>query len=197
MLRRIFITGFVALIPIIITVYVLVGLFRFADGILGKFINTYCSLYFGCRIPGLGIILSLCIIFLVGLILSLSRMRLFNFFERLFIKIPLTKGIYFPVKRIVNFLFLKQPERFRGVALVEYPRKGIYSIGFVTNESPFHLAKTAGKNLYNIFIPSSPSPLTGFTIIVPEEEIMFLDMTMEDATKIIVSGGMFNPGQDT
>ncbi len=195
MLRRIFFTGLAALIPLVITVYVIAGFFTFADGILGKYINGYLYDNFGYRIPGLGIILSILTIFLVGLILKLSRMRIARGLERLLLRIPLVKSVYSPVKRIVDFLFLQQPARFRGVVLVEYPRKGIYSIGFITNDNPVQFSRKVEKKLYNIFIPSSPSPLTGFTIIVPEEEIVFLDMTIEEAIKIVVSGGMIGPGE--
>ncbi len=193
MLRRIFFTGLAAIIPLVITIYIVVGLFNFADGILGKFINRYLYENFGYRIPGLGIIISILTIFLAGFILKLSRMRIARGLEKLFCKIPIVKSVYFPIKRIVDFLFLQQPERFKGVVLVEYPRKGIYSIGFVTNENPTQFKKKMEKKLYNIFIPSSPSPLTGFTIIVPEEEIIFLDITIEEAIKVVVSGGMIGP----
>jgi uncharacterized membrane protein len=193
MLRKIFITGLAATIPIVITVYVIVGLFRFADGILGKVINEYLYQYLGYRLPGLGIIISILLIFLVGLILKLSRMKISKIFENLFFKIPLVNNIYFPVKKIVDLLFLQQPSRFRGVVLVEYPREGIYSIGFITNESPEQFSTKIEKKLYNIFIPSSPFPTTGFTVIVPEENIVFLDMTIDEAVRVIVSGGMLSP----
>ena len=82
---------------------------------------------------------------------------------------------------------------FKQVVLMEYPRKGIYSIGFITNKSSSKITEKTGKKLVNVFIPSSPSPLTGFTIIAPEEEAISLDITIEEATRILVSGGMVNP----
>jgi len=197
MVKRIFITGLAAIIPIIITIYIILGLFKFADGILGKFINRYLYAYLGYEIPGLGIIISILIIFFLGVILKISRMSLSRVFENLLLKIPLVNSVYSPVKKIVDFLFFQQPSKFRGVVLVEYPRKGIYSIGFITNKSPSQFLQKVNRKLYNVFIPSSPSPLTGFTILVPEEEIVFLDMTIEEAIKVIVSGGMLGPDEQT
>jgi uncharacterized membrane protein len=191
MIRRIFITGLITLIPLAITIYVVVGVFQFADGILGEVINKYLMIYFGYKIPGLGIILSLLIVFIAGFLVVLSKTRIVEFLEKIFFRIPLVKNIYFPTKKIVDFLFLEQPTKFRAVVLVQYPRKGSYSIGFVTGESPqeFNKKCKTGK-LYNVFISSSPSPLTGFTICVPQEDIIFLDMTIEQAIKFIVSAGM-------
>lgn len=197
MIRRIFVTGLAAIIPIVITAYVVVGLFSFADRIPGKFINHYFYTYFGYQIPGLGIILSLLIIFIIGLILKLSRMRISRLLEKLILKIPLVKSVYFPVKRMVDFLFLSQPSRFKAVVLIEYPRKGIYSIGFVTNQDPRQFREKFNKKLYVVFIPSSPSPLTGFTIIIPQDDLTFLNMTVEEAVRIIVSGGVISPDEKT
>lgn len=197
MIKRIFITGLAALIPIIITIYIVAGLFRFADGILGKYINTYLEGFFGYRIPGLGIILSILIIFMVGLLVHISRMRLFHWVGqmlKMFLKLPLINKIYFPVKKIVDFLFFPSNKKFKTAVLVEYPRRGIYSIGFITNESYAYFEEKTGKKLLNVFIASSPSPVTGFTIIVPEEEVIILDIGVDEAIKMIVSGGMINPG---
>ncbi|MBN2119648.1 MAG: DUF502 domain-containing protein [Candidatus Omnitrophica bacterium] len=193
MLRRWFLTGLAVLIPIVITIYVIVGLFQFTDGILGKYINRYVYLYFGYTVPGLGIIFSLVIIFLVGAFASFLRFRIFKNLETVLLKIPLVGKIYRPSKRIVNFLFLQEKPSFKKVVLVEYPRRGAYCIGFVTNESPEKINQKISKKMLNIFIPSSPSPITGFTLIVPEEEVIFLDITVEEATRIIVSGGMLDP----
>lgn len=196
MIRRIFITGLAAIIPLVITGYVIIGFFSFADGILGKYINWYLKEYFGYKIPGLGIILSIIIIFVIGLLVHLSRMRIFKWTRkslRLFLNFPLINRIYPPVKKIVDFLFFPANKKFKSAVLVEYPRQGIYSIGFVTNESYAPFEKKIGKKLYNIFIPSSPSPLTGFTVIVKEEDLIFLDESVDSVVKLIISGGLLNP----
>ena len=107
--------------------------------------------------------------------------------------IPLVNKIYFPVKRIFDFLFFPPKKEFKGVVLVEYPRKGIYSVGFVTNHSCKHFEDKVGKTLYNVFIPSSPSPITGFTIVVRKDELVFLNLAVDDMLKMLISGGLVNP----
>jgi uncharacterized membrane protein len=195
MLKRIFITGLATLIPIVITVYVIIGLFTFADGILGRFINKFLERYIGTKIPGLGVIITFIIVFIVGLLVHLSRMRLFKFIERMIFRIPLVNKIYFPIKKIVDFLFFPPKKSFKSAVLIEYPRKGIYSLGFITNESSAKFQRKIEKKLYNVFIPSSPSPLTGFTIIVKEEDIIYLDMGVDEAIKLVISGGLLNPNE--
>lgn len=195
MLRRWFLAGLAVIIPIVLTVYVIYGLFQFADSILGKYINRYVYLYLGIRIPGLGIIFSLVIILLVGFLASFAGFRLFRWMENIFLRLPLVGKIYIPIKKIFNFLFSSQASGSRKVALIEYPRKGIYCLGFVTNKSSEVIDKESGRKMVNVFIPSSPSPLTGFVVMVSEEDVSFLDMTIEEATRIIVSGGMVTPGK--
>ncbi|MCK4809578.1 MAG: DUF502 domain-containing protein [Candidatus Omnitrophica bacterium] len=192
-IKKIFLTGLTAVVPFVITIYIVIGLFRFADSILEKFINRYLEIYLGYEIPGLGIILSIAIIFLLGLLIHVSRMRLLRGIEALFLKIPLVSKIYLPTKRMIEFLFFDPKKNFRAVILVEYPRKGIYSIGFVTNDSDKILEEGTGKKAYNVFIPSSPSPLTGFTIIVPREEVILINIGVEEAIRLVVSGGVINP----
>ncbi|OQX81786.1 MAG: hypothetical protein B6D56_01545 [Candidatus Omnitrophica bacterium 4484_70.1] len=192
MLKKIFITGLAGLIPIVITIYVVIGLFHFADRILGNFINKYLQEWLGYSVPGLGIIISILIVFIVGVIGLISRMRVTRFLERFILKFPVVNKIYLPVKRTVDFLFFQQSNLKKAV-LVEYPRKGIYSLGFLTNEAGNDFQDILGRKLYSIFIPSSPSPLTGFTIVVPQEEVIFLDIGIEKAIRWIVSGGMVNP----
>ena len=106
-------------------------------------------------------------------------------------RFPLVKKIYGPIKQIISFLFIDvtRPE-FKKIALVEYPRKGIYSLGFVTGKALKAIETRTGKRMYNVFIPSSPSPLTGFTVVVGEEDLLFLDIALEEAMSLIVSGGM-------
>lgn len=193
MIKKTLIAGLAAIIPIGITLYVIVGFFSFADGILGKFINTFLKEYLGYKIPGLGIILFIVIIFLLGLVVRLSGLRLYRWLEHTFFDIPLVNKIYFPVKKIVNFIFFPPAKTFKTAVLLEYPRKGVYSLGFITNKSSAHFNEKIGKTMYNVFIPSTPSPLTGFVVIVAQEELIFLEMNVEEAVKLIISGGLLNP----
>ena len=193
MIKRIFITGLAASIPLVITIYVVYGLFHFADGILGKYINEFFYEYIGHEVPGLGILIAILLIFFLGLILRLSRMKFFRWTERLFFRIPLVSKIYFPVKRIVDFLFFPPQKSFRSAVLVEYPRKGIYSLGFLTNENTISFKERGAKKLCNVYMPSSPSPITGFIIIVEEKDVIPLDIGVEEAIRLIISGGLINP----
>jgi len=193
MIKRIFITGLTAVIPLVITIYVIAGLFYLADGIIGKYLNQIFVRYVGWEIPGLGIVIAILIVFLLGVIIRLSRMRFFRFMEKIFFRIPLINRIYFPIRRIVDFLFFPPRKNFKSSVLVEYPRKGIYSVGFVTNDNSVMFKERGERKLYNVFIPSSPSPITGFTIIVEEKELVFLDLSVEEAIRLVVSGGLLNP----
>ncbi|MCF7908510.1 MAG: DUF502 domain-containing protein [Candidatus Omnitrophica bacterium] len=197
MLKKIFITGLTATIALVITVYVVVGLFYFLDGFLGKPINAFVHDAIGFTIPGLGIVLGVLIIFFLGLAIHLFRMKFFRWLYKwlvdLFFKIPLVSKIYLPVKRIVDFLFFPPRKDFKSAVLVEYPRKGIYSLGFLTNENTVDFKDRGKRKLYNVFIPSSPSPLTGFTIILEEKEVNFLNISVEEALRLVVSGGLLNP----
>lgn len=195
--KRVFISGLTVLIPLAITIYVLVGLFHFADSILGEFINDFLYARLGYRIPGLGIVFFILIVFILGILAEVSRMKIFRWFttwlERFFFSIPLVKKIYSPVRQIVSFLFFPPSRTFKNTVLVEYPRKGVYVMGFLTNENTIAFAQKGGKKYYSIFIPSSPSPITGFTIIVEEHEVIFLDIPVDEAIKLVVSGGLLNP----
>ena len=175
------------------------GLFHFADGILGRRINKFFYTYIGYEIPGLGILIIILVIFVLGLLIRLSRIKFFRWTQTLFLgllfRMPLINKIFPPIKRIVDFLFFPPHKNFKSAVLVEYPRKGIYSLGFVTSESPFKFEEKLGRKLYNVFISSSPSPLTGFTIIVPKEDLIFLDIGVDDALKLVISGGLLNPPQ--
>ena len=193
MLKKVFITGLAAIIPLAITIYVISGLFYFADGVIGKHINRFLDQYIGYRIPGLGFLIVILFIFFLGVALNLTRMKIFRWVERLFFRIPLVNKIYFPIKRIVDFLFFPPHKDFRNAVLVEYPRKGIYSLGFLTNKNTIGFKERGEKKFCNVFMPSSPSPLTGFIIIVEDKDLISLDIGVEEAIKLIVSGGLINP----
>jgi len=192
-MRKLFFLGLITITPIVLTVYVIIGIFKFADGFLGRYINYYLNYYFGYSFPGLGIFITFFLILFVGVLVRISKMRLLKGIEILFSRLPLVNRIYFPIKKILEFLFLNSEKKFKEAVLVEYPRNGIYSLGFITNRTDKYFEKRLNKAFYNVFIPSSPSPLTGFTIIVPEEEIIFLDISIEKAISLVVSGGLLNP----
>jgi len=193
-IRKYFITGTLIVVPIIITVYLLIGMFRFLDGILGRLINKLLLHYFDYSIPGLGIIFGILLIFFTGFFAThLISKKALSFWENWFTKFPIIRHIYPASKQVINFLFKDAKLAFEKTVLVEYPRKGIYSLGFITNEGAEVFCQKTNKNLVNVFIPSTPSPLTGFFCLIPKEEIIFIDINVEDALKMIVSGGVVNP----
>ena len=193
-LKKYFIAGVLVILPLFITIYILVVFFQFVGGILDQFINNYLREFLGFYIPGLGLTLSLITIFLVGFLTThfLGR-RLYLILDKALRKFPLVRHVYPAVKQITAFLFASQQQAFKKVVLVEYPRRGIWSIGFITNESFQEVKQKTKQDLLNIFIPSSPGPLTGFFTLIPRKEVIFLDIAVEDAIKLLISGGLLNP----
>lgn len=177
--------------------YVLVALFRFLDNILGRFINLYLEEAAGFYIPGLGFILFFLIIILTGfLAIHFFGRNLFPAVERWFSRLPFIKQVYPSVKKIFNFIFSQDKPIFRKVVMVEYPRKGVYSLGFIVNEAPKEFQELMREEMVTVFIPNSPGPLTGYFLIVPKAEVIFLKMNVEDGLKMVLSGGVVNPDSD-
>jgi uncharacterized membrane protein len=176
-LRHDFLTGIAVIFPIAITVYIFILIFRTADGILGGFINTYLNSHFGYKIPGIGIILM--IIFVL---------------ERFIIKLPLLRHIYSPAKQLSNFLFKSNKNSaFNRVVLVPYPNDFTYSIGFMTNDELSEIDKKLEKKIVSVLVSTPPSPFSGPIIFIPREKVKILDLSMEEAIKFIVSGGLVAP----
>jgi uncharacterized membrane protein len=194
-MRRNLIAGILVILPLLLTVYVLIILFKFIDGILGRFVNTYLMDFLGFYIPGLGIILSLIIIFLVGFLTThfVGKKLYLILEEKILMNFPLIRHIYPSLKQITEFLFASKRQSFKKVVLVEYPKPSIWVIGFITNKGFVEAEEKTRQGLLNIFIPSSPGPLTGFFILVPRQDVIFLDIPIEEAIKLIVSGGLLNP----
>lgn len=193
-IRKYFVTGSLIVLPILISIILFLWLFRFLDGILGRYINIYLKSHYGYTIPGLGIIFAIILILFTGFLTThLINKRILSLFERWFIKFPVIKQVYPAVKQIIYFLFSDVKVTFRKTILVEYPRKGIYSLGFITNEGFKHFNEKTNKELINVFIPGTPGPLTGFLVLVPKEDIIIVDISIEDALKFIISGGVVNP----
>lgn len=193
-IRRYFITGSLIVLPLFITVFLFLWSFRLLDGILGRYINRYLMGHYGYAIPGLGIIFTFIIILFTGFFAThLINRSILLFFEKWLIRFPLIKQIYPAVKQIIYFLFADHRTAFRKTVLIEFPRKGIYAIGFITNTSFKLFNDKTDKELVNVFIPIAPSPLSGHLVFVPKEEVIVLDIPIEDALKMIISGGVINP----
>ena len=183
-LRRYFITGLATLFPVAVTIWLLVVIFNFADRSLGKI--------FGLQIPGLGLLVTVLVIFAVGVFsIHFFGRVVFRIMEVWFSRLPIVNKVYPAVKQLAQFLFSEGHRRaaFSRVVLVQYPRPGAYSIAFVTNESRT-TATGKSETLLTLLIPNPPSPFTGPIIFVPEGDIIPLEMSVEDAVKLIVSGGV-------
>lgn len=183
-LKKYFFTGLLVLIPLWATYYVLSGLLSMIDGILGDLPSRFTGITF----PGLGIITLLLLVLLVG-VLSANYIgtRLVKLSDRLMQRVPIVSGIYSTVKQIMETFSMKQ--NFHGVGLIEYPRKGCYSLGFITAAVHGPHFGLSG-NYQSIFIPTTPNPTAGFLLILPESEITHLDMTVEQGMKFIISLGL-------
>ncbi len=195
-LGRQFLAGLVVLLPAVITFYLLFIIFKFADGLLGRYINQYLKEALGYYVPGIGLILTLLIVLLVGVLArSVFLKKMVPAIESWFAALPLVRNIYPPSKQIVKF-FLSDENKamFKRVVLVEYPRKGLYSLGFVTNEGFEEAAVKLGRqDLVTVLIAGTPSPFTGYFVLLPREEIIFLDMSIEDGFKMVISAGILTP----
>ena len=190
-LRNNFIAGIVVLIPIGITLYLTVFIINISSKLIPKEINP--NHYLPYNIPGLEILIAVLLITIIGWIsLSFIGKRLFNLFETLLNKIPIIRTIYSAVEQLIETFTSSKSDK-KTVVLVEYPRKGVYAVGFATKENTGEIRKKAGKELLNVFVPTTPNPTSGFLLMFPKDEVIFLDLTFEEASKFIVSAGSFNP----
>lgn len=194
-IRKYFISGLLVFLPLAITVYFFVWVVNFADGLLGRFLEPIIYEKFGFYIPGLGIAVGVYLIILTGFfVANYLGKKIYDFFEKLLLKFPFFRQVYPAIKEIAHFIFAQDKfSSFKKVVLIEYPRKGIYAFAFLTNDSSKRMTEKIGKDLCNVFVPSAPGPLTGYVILVPRKEIIFTEMTVEEAMKFIVSGGVLNP----
>ncbi len=190
-IRNYFIAGVVILIPIGITVYVTIFFVSISSKILPKEINP--NYYLPYDIPGVEIIISLILITLIGwLSLSFIGKSLLNLFNNLLKKIPILRTIYSALGQMTE-TFTKTDKERKNVVLVEYPRKGSWAVGFATKENSGEISYKTKKNLINVFVPTTPNPTSGFLLMFPKEEVIYLDLTFEEASKFIVSAGTSNP----
>lgn len=197
-IKKIFLTGIVAIIPIIISIYI----FFFLLGVIDNFLNIipariHPDRLLGFHIPGLGVIFTFLLIFLTGLFTqSYIGGRLLKAGDRLLNHIPLFRSIYQPTKQVVDSLFSDKSRNFRGVVLVEFPRKGVYTLGFVTGDTQGEADRKTEGRCINVFVPTTPNPTSGYYLMMPEKEVIHMDMTVEEAIKIIISSGLVGPQKD-
>ena len=186
-LRNYFIAGVVVLIPLGITVYLTILIITISSKVLPKEINP--NHYLPYNIPGLEIIISLFIITFIGwLSLSFLGRKFLNIFNNILKKIPILRTIYSALGQMTQ-TFTNTDSKRKNVVLIEYPRKGSWAVGFATKDNVGEITTKTNKKLVNVFVPTTPNPTSGFLLMFPKDEVIYLDMTFEEASKFIVSAG--------
>ena len=190
-LRNYFITGIVVLVPIGITLYLTTFFIKISSKLIPKNINPNSYLPFS--VPGLEIVLSVIFITLIGgLSLSFIGKKVLQVFNDLLKRIPILRTIYSAIGQMAETLAPNKTTK-KSVVLIEYPRKGSWAVGFATKDNKGEISKKTNKNLVNVFVPTTPNPTSGFLLMFPKEEVVYLDMSFEEASKFIVSAGTSNP----
>ena len=186
-LRNYFITGVVVLIPIGFTLYLTKILIGISSNLIPKNINPNSYLPF--NIPGVEIVISILLITIVGgLSLSFFGRRILKLIDDLFKRIPFLRTVYSAIVQMTE-TFSKKEDGKKSVVLIEYPRKGIWAVGFATKDNEGEISKKTDSELVNVFVPTTPNPTSGFLLMVPKNDIKYLDMSFEEASRFIVSAG--------
>ena len=173
------------MVPLALTISILRFLFNFLDGITAPLLKSI-----EVNIPGLGLLLTLILIYILGLIVTnVVGKRLFSWGEKIVTSIPLIKPIYSTIKQITGAFSGASVKSFREVIFIQYPRKGLWTLAFVTNDSKAE----DGSEFYHLFVPTTPNPTSGVYIILPKKDTIESDMTVEDGLKSIISGGVLAP----
>ena len=186
-LRNYFITGVVVLIPIGFTLYLSKILIGISSNLIPKNLNP--NHYLPFDIPGVEILISVLLITIVGgLSLSFFGRRILKLIDDLFKRIPFLRTVYSAIVQMTE-TFSKKDDNKKSVVLIEYPRKGVWAVGFATKENTGEMAEKTNKKLVNVFVPTTPNPTSGFLLMFPIEDVIYLNMTFEEASKFIVSAG--------
>jgi uncharacterized membrane protein len=195
--RKYILTGLLVLIPMLLTLWVLLTLFNWTDRVLNLIPRAYRpEELIGFPIPGLGLILTVAIIFVIGgLVANVIGRKMVATGERILEKIPFLRWFYFSTKQIIEAVFISGQDSFRRAVLLEYPRRGVYSIGFVTGESTGQLGDKVPDSL-TVFVPTTPNPTSGYLIIVPQSDAVPLSWSVEEAFRVIISAGVVMPGDE-
>ena len=190
-LRNYFFTGVIVLVPIGFTLYLSKFLINFSANLVPSGLNP--NTYLPYSIPGIEIILTVIFITIVGgLSLSFLGKKFLQIIDDLFKRIPILRTIYSAIGQMTDS-FRNQEGNKKSVVLVEYPRKGSWAVGFATKENTGEIKSKTNQNLVNVFVPTTPNPTSGFLLMIPKDDLIYLDMTFEEASKFIVSAGTSTP----
>ena len=197
-LRRYFVAGLLVWLPLVATYLLLSFAIRLIDRTLLLLPRHFQpEALIGFEIPGLGVILSVSLIILTGVVVAnFFGRRLVSAWEAILARIPLVRTVYGAVKQITASLFADASQSFREVVLVEYPRRGLWMLAFVTGDTPKKFMQVTGVELINIYVPTTPNPTSGFYLMVPPDEVKRLNIPVEVGLKMILSAGVVNPLDD-
>ena len=193
-LKRYFLTGLLVITPIWGTVLILKTLFVTVDGILGNLLaKLVTSDYY---VPGLGILTLFLMIFFTGLLATnFIGGQIVRLWEEFLHRVPVVRGIYSTLKSMMDILSFQQREKYNRVVLIQFPKDGHYCFAFVTGVTQGQVQEISPDPLLNVYVPTSPNPTSGYFLLVPEKDVIPLDMSVEEAMKLIVSGGLYSPAQ--
>jgi uncharacterized membrane protein len=188
-IKKEFVAGLLVTVPLIATYFILRFLFDALDGIL----NPLVQRYFGYNIPGLGAVVTILLILLAGIITTnYLGAKLYAWGDKFLVRTPFIRIVYTAAKQLIESMVAPSSKAFSEVALIEYPRKGAYAIGFLSGETRLQKGRDEQK-MRLVFVPSTPTPFTGMVILLPESEIHPINISVENAVKILVSGGIVTP----
>lgn len=195
LLRSYLLAGLIVWLPILVTVVIV----HFIIGLLDETIALLPKAYqpeqlFGFQVPGLGVLLSLSLLLLTGVVATnIFGQRVVAWSEGLLDKIPLVRTIYNAAKQMSNAIFATNGDAFRKVLMFEYPRKGTWTVGFQTGEATTEITEKAGVEMVSVFVPTTPNPTSGFLILVPKKDVIEINMSIDEALKFIISLGVMQP----
>jgi uncharacterized membrane protein len=190
-LRATLVSGILAILPIVITVYVLWLLYRAIDTPLRTLLEGRLG---GFWVPGLGILIAVLIVLFVGILTRIYIGRKFyGWLERIFFAAPIVRKMYATTKQIINAIFNRDVSSFQKVVLIEYPRKGVYTIGFLTNDNLGEIQESVDEKVVSVFTFTAPSPLSGVLLIVPERDVTYLDVSIDEGFRTLISMGISVP----
>jgi uncharacterized membrane protein len=188
-----FFTGLLVTAPVLLTVYITWAAIKLIDGQVNKLIPEFATWSLG-DVPGAGLVVGAALITLIGAVAAGFMGRwIIRLGEALLSRMPVVRSIYGATKQILETVISTQSDAFRDVVLVEYPRRGLWVIGFVTGTTKGEVARLVPGSNVNVFIPTTPNPTSGFLLFCPIKDIVYLDMSVEEAVKLVVSGGIVSP----
>lgn len=194
-IRRMLLTGLVILVPVTLTVYILKQIFEVMDGIFSPIIDGAIGIYLpGAHIPGLGFLLTVLVVLVLGwLSTNVVGRHLIHTAERLIGRIPVAKSIYSATKGVLEAVSFDQSEAFKRVVLIEYPKKDIFVLAFVTRSASWPSIDERLRDLLLVFVPTTPNPTSGFLLLVPRAEAIDMPISVEDGVRMVISGGIVLP----